>query len=88
MTFADQISLSCARCAALQYEVDISTITDDGLYMRNDIPWMTDQIGSLVMVVPTECGNTYWGYTSIPPEGIQWWRNLKTLSSPNREKFI
>lgn len=33
-------------------------------------------IGWLVAAVPTEDGTTYWGYTSVPEDGVQWWNNL------------
>lgn len=32
--------------------------------------------GSLVPAVPTEDGDTYWGYTSVPSLGVVWWRSL------------
>lgn len=35
-----------------------------------------DQIGWLVPAVPTVEGNTFWGYTSVPPEGVAWWKRL------------
>jgi hypothetical protein len=33
----------------------------------------SDQIGWLVPAVPTEEGDTYWGYTSVPSAGCVWW---------------
>jgi hypothetical protein len=33
-----------------------------------------DQIGWMVPAVP--CPGGYWGYTSVPPEGIAWWESL------------
>ena len=33
-------------------------------------------IGWLVAAVPTEDGSTYWGYTSVPKDGVKWWENL------------
>jgi len=33
-------------------------------------------IGGLVAAVPTEDGETYWGYTSVPPAGVEWWNHL------------
>lgn len=38
----------------------------------------TDQIGWRVPAVPTEDG-TYWGYTSVPTPGVDWWRKLPTF---------
>jgi hypothetical protein len=36
----------------------------------------TDQLGGLMPAVPTENGDTYWGYTSTPDEGCRWWKSL------------
>jgi hypothetical protein len=36
----------------------------------------TDQIGWRVPAVPTEENDTYWGYTSVPQPGCDWWYNL------------
>lgn len=33
-------------------------------------------IGWLVAAVPTEDGLTFWGYTSVPDDGVKWWDNL------------
>lgn len=33
-------------------------------------------IGWLVAAVPTEDGETFWGYTSVPLAGISWWESL------------
>ena len=33
-------------------------------------------IGWLVAAVPTEDGSTFWGFTSVPDEGVQWWNGL------------
>jgi len=35
-----------------------------------------DQIGWRIPAVPTEDGQTYWGYTSVPKEGCDWWNAL------------
>jgi hypothetical protein len=36
----------------------------------------SDQIGWLVPAVPHE--DTYWGYTSVPQDGVEWWQRLTT----------
>lgn len=41
----------------------------------------TDQIGWRVPAVPTEENDSYWGYTSVPQEGCDWWNRLPTLPS-------
>lgn len=38
----------------------------------------TDQIQSRLPAVPTEDGDTYYGYTSVPDAGVAWWRRLPT----------
>jgi hypothetical protein len=37
-----------------------------------------DQIGWYVPAVPDEEGIGYWGYSSVPQEGVTWWKNLPT----------
>jgi len=36
----------------------------------------TDQIGWRIPAVPTEDGDTFWGYTSVPQDGCNWWARL------------
>lgn len=70
-TVADAQELVCAKCGAPGVHVD-----EDG---RADTPGFgkTDQIGSwLVPAVPV--GDTYWGYTSVPSQDVEWWRKLPT----------
>ena len=38
----------------------------------------TDQIGWLVPAVPSEEGDTFWGYMSVPQAGCDWWDRLPT----------
>ena len=38
----------------------------------------TCQIGWYVPAIPDEEGLGYWGYTSVPQEGIDWWQALPT----------
>lgn len=70
--------LCCARCAAKLQKKNIDGIDSDG--RRPDDCGRTDQIGWFVPAVPTEEGDTYWGYTSVPQPGCDWWRKLPTLS--------
>jgi hypothetical protein len=58
--------------------VDISEIDDDGK-IPFEKRWRTDSIGWYVPAVPDEEGVGYWGYGSVPPEGVAWWRGLPTL---------
>ena len=73
-TFTDHLELLCAKCAAPGVEVD-----DDGR-CESEHGGRTDQIGSwLVPAVPT--GDTFWGYTSVPSQDVEWWRGLPTYPS-------
>ena len=53
-----------------------------GLYYNNDPFFRSDsehQIGcsrTLIAAVPTVEGDTFWGFTSVPQEGVDWWNRL------------
>lgn len=74
-TFADNIELLCGSCA-LKDQNKTGPIDDNGR-IKGEYGF-TDQIGWLVPAVPTEDGDTFWGYTSVPSSGCRWWRNLPT----------
>jgi hypothetical protein len=69
--------LLCAKCAASEQDRDISTLDGDGC-RASDLGRRprTDQIGWRVPAVPDEEGVGYWGYTSVPEAGVNWWREL------------
>ena len=80
--------LLCAVCLSIEKETSIEGMNDEG-----KIPWgggyidmMTDAIGGYVPAIPDEEGLGYWGYTSVPQEGILWWEHLPTWSEhlPNK----
>lgn len=72
-TCADAQELVCAKCGCPDKIVD-----EDGRVERDDFG-KTDQIGSwLVPAVPV--GDTYWGYSSVPSQDVEWWRKLPTYS--------
>lgn len=79
-TFADHISLRCCDCAGYEQGKDVSAINADG--ERPECGISTDSIGWLVPAVPTEDGETYWGYTSVPRAGVGWWRRLPSSARP------
>src|SRR5688572_17950138 len=74
-TFADYIDLLCAA-DAMKAEKKKGVVGEDG--KRESEYGMTDQIGDLVPAVPTQEGDTYWGYTSVPQDGVDWWKRLPT----------
>ena len=60
-TFLDHQTLRCYRCAIADQKV-IEEQTAD-----------SDSIGWLVPAVPTEEGDTFWGYSAVPEPGVKWW---------------
>lgn len=42
-----------------------------------------DQIGSYVPAVPDETLTTYYGYTSVPMPGVDWWKRLPLVKEVN-----
>ena len=78
-TFLDYQKLLCAECAANDQKKDISDIDELGMYTSDLSDMRIDQIGYYIPAVPTEKNNNYWGYTSIPEAGCEWWYNLPTL---------
>lgn len=43
-----------------------------------------DQIGCRVPAVPTSDGSTFWGYTSVPADGVSWWFSLPLTVEANQ----
>ena len=75
-TFLNHQVLRCGDCA-LRNQNKEGPINQEGKRL-DKLGMMTDQIGWLVPAVPTEENDTFWGYTSVPPEGCKWWRELPT----------
>lgn len=76
-TVLSQQSLSCCDCAGKSQKKDVSQIDEKGKIPYRDLG-RCDQIGWLMPAVPTEDGTTYWGYSSVPQDGCEWWINLPT----------
>ena len=74
-TFLNHIQLLCVTCAAKSQNKDIQV---DSKGFHQGEYGASDQIGWCVPAVPTEEGDAYWGYTSVPENGVIWWRNLPT----------
>ncbi len=77
-TFADHTKLLCVDCAGKDQKKDTSNVDDKGFRTDQRFGYKTDQIGWYMPAVPIEGDDTYWGYASVPQEGIAWWRNLPT----------
>lgn len=74
-TFSDYLDLKCAICMT---ETSKKDYDDAGPFMFLSSHGSTDQYGGLVPAIPTDDGDTFWGYTSVPNEGIAWWYGLPT----------
>jgi hypothetical protein len=73
-----QPGLFCAKCAAKHEHKSIKSINAAGMRITR-LGGRTDQIGWLVPAVPDEEGLGYWGYTSVPQAGVEWWKALPTM---------
>jgi len=74
--------LLCATCLAPDVKVD-----DEGRWQEppyetkdaygNEIPGpRTDQVKGWLPAIPVD--DTYWGYSSVPSQDVEWWRALPT----------
>ncbi len=79
-TFLDNQDLFCVECAGKNQKRDTSDIDAVG-EMFSDLGGRSDQIGWLIPAVPTEENDTFWGYTSVPEKGCEWWRRLPSKKS-------
>jgi hypothetical protein len=78
-TFLNHQALYCCDYAGKNQKKDISQIDERGKIPDPDLGgYGSDQIGWLVPAVPTQDGTTYWGYTSVPQDGCDWWYGLPT----------
>jgi hypothetical protein len=82
-TFLSHIKLHCVDCAGKEEGKDVSDVDEKGR-IHDESVGRTDSIGWLVPAVPTKEGDTYWGYTSVPREGIEWWCGLPSRSKGRR----
>jgi hypothetical protein len=73
-TCSDYTKILCGQCA-LKDQGKTGTIDARG-YIHGE-HGRCDQIGWMVPAVPTHDGS-FWGYTSVPAEGVEWWRTLPT----------
>jgi hypothetical protein len=67
--------LLCAACAAKSQKKNIKDMNKEGMYPSDDLG-LTDQIGWYIPAVPDEQGSGFWGYTSVPEDGVVWWKNM------------
>lgn len=82
-TFLNNQSLLCITCSGDEQKKDVSSGDAQG-FIQSEVAGKTDQIGWRIPAVPTKENDTYWGYTSVPPEAVDWWRALPTFPA-NKE---
>jgi hypothetical protein len=68
-TCADYVELECATCLAPSIKLN-----DKGKHESEHGP--TDQVNGKVPAVPV--GDSYWGYSSVPSQDLEWWVALPT----------
>ena len=74
----------CAACATLQAGLP-DDVGDNG--RREGAHGPSDQVYNpdcglnLLPYVPCSDGSGTWGYTSVPLDGVEWWRRLPTRSA-------
>lgn len=69
-TCADRAALECASCSMPGMIVDEEGFHPDPNHGK------TDSFNWKVPAVPV--GDTYWGYTSVPSQDLEWWKALPT----------
>ena len=80
-TFLSHQRLMCGPCA-LADQKQQGPIDADGCVYDESIQRHCDQIGCHVPAVPTLDGETFWGYSSVPIEGVDWWTSLPSYPTP------
>ncbi|MCC7422085.1 MAG: hypothetical protein IT428_17540 [Planctomycetaceae bacterium] len=68
-TFADVTDLECVTCAEKSQD------------RKYEPPG--DSIGWRVPAVPVEGMDAFWGYGSVPDEGVKWWHSLPLFPAPS-----
>lgn len=85
-TCAISATLLCASCMVKDQSKWNETVRENiAARIYNNVGYYidkngrkTDQCWSYVPAVPCENIDTFWGYTSIPSEGYEWWQKLPT----------
>lgn len=71
-TFLDHQQLLCATCAPIVKPREAAAQAE----FRRKYSIVTDQLCDMVPAIPTEDGTTFWGYSSVPQDGVEWWKTL------------
>lgn len=84
-TFLEHQRLHCTACAIKDQEAERAL--SDKRYVEGCLgdvrvasklydPYKPHAIGWLVLAVPSEEGDTYYGFSSVPEDGLAWWMRL------------
>jgi Zn ribbon nucleic-acid-binding protein len=75
--FVSHQELFCVDCGlARDYQGGPKTteVAEDGTH---DFYGMrSTELNGLIPAVPTEDGETFWGFSSVPGDGVAWWKTL------------
>lgn len=63
---------SCTSFSEKNYPIEVQ---EHGSYI-DEYGMSCDQIGWLLPAVPTPDNESFWGYTSVPEDGVIWWKKL------------
>lgn len=63
------------------------TFAEDGTYM-DQYGERSSVIGWRVPAIPDEEGCGYWGHTSAPQTGINWWKSLPLRGAPQKRRKL
>lgn len=81
-TFLCNINLFCVDCAGTNQKEDVTGVDNEGRRQDRIGPGgLTTSIGWLIPAIPTEEGDTFWGYSSVPEPLVEWWRTLPTRTT-------
>lgn len=84
-TFLDQQQLLCHDCIHIVKKDQVERNKEMTETYR--IP-ETDQLGGMAPAVPTEDGQTFWGYSSVPSAGVEWWKALPLRSTQGVQRVV
>ena len=80
--------LLCIDCLIIKQDLDINDVNEEGQYFEKISSSYLDVIKWYVPAIPDVEGDGYWGYTSVPEVGVNWWRKLPTRGQPDVNKFF
>lgn len=76
-TFLNEQTLVCASCLSRMHkEGKFTPQFKQGHWLDKHGYPKSDQLGIYLPAVPTEENDTFWGYTSVPKAGCNWWNKL------------